>query len=124
MFASVQARLQLSQCSRDGRLHALVRISLSDLKALSTAHPSGNVVSTAQPARTVCENALSRPGPRSRTGLVAGRGSAVAVSGTDVVVMPASQLDPVAAGDAQRDDRDGQGQEEHRDPDGRRVAEL
>src|SRR4051794_15153440 len=61
MFASVQARLQLSKRSFDGRLQALVRISLSDLNALRTAQISGNVVSTAQPTRTVWEKALTTP---------------------------------------------------------------
>ncbi|GAA0485077.1 hypothetical protein Ade02nite_08460 [Paractinoplanes deccanensis] len=51
MWASFQARSQFSQRRRDGRLHGSVRISLSLLKELSTAHSSGSVVSNAQPAR-------------------------------------------------------------------------
>src|SRR5258705_9079124 len=104
MFASVQARLQFSHRSFAGRLQALVRISLSSLKALRKAHTSGNVVSTAQPTRTVWEKALRTPNrPRSREAR-AGRVSAVSAGASKVVVIRASQLDPVAAGGPRRDE--------------------
>src|SRR5690349_272289 len=95
MCASFQARAQLSKRARDGRPQASERISSSLLNELSTAHSSGNVVSRAQPARKTCEKVL----PMRATAAP-------------------SELDPLAPGQAQRGDRDGQGDEEHRDADG------
>src|SRR5688500_9099856 len=92
MWASFQARDQWEKSSRDGRLQASVRISSSLLNELSVAHSRGNVVSRAQPARKTWEKALLM---RATAGL--------------------SVLDALAPGQAQRGDRDGQGDEEHRD---------
>src|SRR3954449_5531594 len=55
MWADPHARTQFSHRSDAGRPHGSVRISSSLLNELSTAHASGNVVSSAQPTRNTCE---------------------------------------------------------------------
>jgi hypothetical protein len=58
MCAPVHARAQLSRCRTLGRPHGSVRISSSLLNDVTSAHSSGNVVSSAHATRKMCEKAL------------------------------------------------------------------
>src|SRR4051812_29898936 len=58
MFAEVQARDQLSKCSLSGSAHGELKMSLSVLNEVITAHSSGSVTMSAHRTRKPWEKTL------------------------------------------------------------------
>jgi hypothetical protein len=105
MLAVVQARTKLPNCHCAGRLHGLEKISLSVLKAVSTAQISGTATRIAHTARKPWVNTLSVRSPVDalwwasswRRGRRCGRSGGV-VAGADVPSVIAVLLSTRSAG--------------------------
>src|SRR4051812_43699627 len=151
MFDLPQARDQLSKCSAEGSPQGEVKISLSVLRELITAHSSGMVTSSPQMTSMPCEKTLrtlpslpSRPSGVKRggclaTGAASGGSSSLVTPGSsegsacEVTVIPpgrrsgggaqvrsrapASVLQPIAPAELAHDDREDQGDDQHRGAD-------
>src|ERR1044072_7957087 len=158
MFDLPQARDQLSKCSAEGSPQGEVKISLSVLRLLITAHSSGMVTSSPQITSMPCEKTLRtlpslpiRPSGVKRGGrrparAASGGSSSLVTRGSsegsacEVTVVPpgrrssggsrvrsrapASVLQPFAPAEPAHDDREDQGDDQHRDADRGRASGL
>src|SRR3954469_14948224 len=122
MLASVQARDQLSKCSLSGSAQGELKMALSSLKDVITAHSSGSTTMNAHRMSMPCEKTLRTPpsffsfragSPRvlvlaTGTPDSAGTGAGVSVFFIGSVLQPLAPAQPHhQGGERQRDDEQG-----------------
>src|SRR5918911_1314804 len=130
MEAVVQARTKLSSWGTAGSAQGLKKISWSVLKEVTIIHRNGKTTRMVQMTRKNCEtpSTAREPMPPRRRRSTAGRGRASVAASRDWMVMVSSglslELDGLALGQAERQHRQHQREEQKRDPHGGGVAEL
>src|SRR3954464_7160354 len=123
MLASVQARDQLSKCSLSGSAQGELKMALSSLKDVITAHSSGITTMNAHRMSMPCEKTLRTPpsfffsfraGPPRVSVLATGAPDSAGTGAGVSVVFIGSVLQPLApaqphhqGGERQRDDEQG-----------------